>query len=193
MNLEERRSRIVNVALKLARSRGYDSLNLRDLADEAGIALGTLYKAFRDKEDILSAAIAAETASLRDRYVRRPAAGDTPVERIVDAFARLTRTLTRRPGYARAVMNSFTSNHPRVVARVVEHEEALNAVMVATLRGVPPSDDLAPITQEEATVIFLLRQVWFAGMVGWSFDKFRESQVVEHVREAAERLLPMPH
>jgi AcrR family transcriptional regulator len=52
----ERRSRIVDVAIRLSQGRGFENVGLREVAEEVGVALGTLYKTFRSKE-IISAAV----------------------------------------------------------------------------------------------------------------------------------------
>ncbi len=59
--------RIFDVAIELAEEGGYDNVRQRDVAARAGVALGTLYKRFRSKEDILSAALERETAKLERR------------------------------------------------------------------------------------------------------------------------------
>ncbi|MEM9692781.1 MAG: helix-turn-helix domain-containing protein, partial [Myxococcota bacterium] len=47
---EERRDRIIDVAIELAEEGGFDNVRQRDVARLAGVALGTLYKSFKSKE-----------------------------------------------------------------------------------------------------------------------------------------------
>ncbi|MBK8978475.1 MAG: TetR family transcriptional regulator [Planctomycetes bacterium] len=51
----ETRDRIVQAALELFESRGYDETTMRDVADRAGVAVGNAYYYFRSKELLLQA------------------------------------------------------------------------------------------------------------------------------------------
>lgn len=94
--------RIFDVAIALAEEGGYDNVRQRDVAARAGVALGTLYKRFRSKEDILSAALARETERLERKLEKGPVKGDTAEDRLVAFYSLLTRALVRRPHFARA-------------------------------------------------------------------------------------------
>ena len=56
MSPEERRSHILDAAIPLLREHGTD-FSTKQLAEAAGVAEGTLFRAFGDKEAILSAAV----------------------------------------------------------------------------------------------------------------------------------------
>ena len=47
-----RMRRIVDAAVELAEQGGFEAVRLRDVAERSDVALGTLYKYFRSKEDI---------------------------------------------------------------------------------------------------------------------------------------------
>jgi len=185
-----RRSRIVDVAIKLARGRGFEAVGLREVADEAGVALGTLYKVFSSKEEMISAAVDQQTRLLRKRFERSPARGETRLARLEDLFTRLTRALCRRPSYARGIIASVTANHPEIFAKVLEHEDEMNRIVVAALRGGDPQNHQPEtFTDGERQVTFLLRQVWFAGLVGWAGGLFSQPEVVRQTMRAAELIL----
>lgn len=185
-----RRAKIVDVALKLAKGRGFDAVGLREVAEQAGVALGSLYRSFSSKEEIIGAAVQAQTRRLRRQFVRRPAVGDTALERVDNLFSRMTRALSRHPAYARTVLGAVSANHPDIAGAVLEHDGETTRIVVAALRGCSPDDvDVLSYTESEATVAFLLRHVWFASMVGWSADLYSSKEVLGHVRSAAELLL----
>jgi AcrR family transcriptional regulator len=50
---EARRSRVIEVATKLFAERGYESTSVNDVAAEAGVSVGALYKYFPDKPALL--------------------------------------------------------------------------------------------------------------------------------------------
>ena len=185
-----RRQRIVDVAVELSQGRGFEQVGLREVAEKAGVALGTLYKAFSNKEEIIGAAVQHETRRLRRQFDRKPAEGTTPLERVDNLFSRLTRALTRRPAFARTVLGAISTNHPQIAGAVLEHDGETTRIIVAALRGRPPEQ----VTEEsysetEQTVAFLLRHIWFASMVGWSADLYPQAGVLGHVHDAARLLL----
>ncbi|MGH0031401.1 MAG: helix-turn-helix domain-containing protein [Myxococcota bacterium] len=55
--MEERSRRIVGAAIELAEQGGFEAVRLRDVAAQANVALGTLYRRLRSKEDLLLAAL----------------------------------------------------------------------------------------------------------------------------------------
>src|SRR5690242_12394842 len=52
-----RRERIVVAGLHLLDSQEYDRIQIRDVAQEAGVALGTLYRYFSSKEHLYAAVL----------------------------------------------------------------------------------------------------------------------------------------
>jgi AcrR family transcriptional regulator len=52
---EETRGRILNAALELFRQRGFEQTTMRDVANEAGVALGSAYYYFESKEALVLA------------------------------------------------------------------------------------------------------------------------------------------
>ena len=73
----ERRQAILAAALKEFSARGFAAARLDDIADAAGIAKGTIYLYFRDKETLFQDLILSEmgpvVATLETALARRPA------------------------------------------------------------------------------------------------------------------------
>jgi AcrR family transcriptional regulator len=185
--------RIFDVAIELAEEGGYDNVRQRDVAARAGVALGTLYKRFRSKEDILSAALERETAQLERTLETLPVKAATAEERLVSFYSVLTRALTRRPHFARAVLRAMASGQPEVAKHVVAYQGRMNAMLIQTMRGggrMTYSDaTVSPPTEREQMLALLLQQNWFASLIGWSAGLHAPNDVIEHVRTAARLLL----
>jgi AcrR family transcriptional regulator len=185
-----RKHRIIDVAIRLAEEGGFDNVRQRDVARQSGVALGTLYKSFRSKEDILAAALHRETDALENRLERRPAHGASAAERLGSLFQTLTRAMLRKPNYARAVLKAMTSGE-EVAAKVVAHQVKVTRMVIAAIRGTKPTaafDGGAP-TEEEITVAMLLQNLWFAALVGWSARLHGPSEVIEQMQMAATLLM----
>jgi TetR/AcrR family transcriptional repressor of nem operon len=61
------RQKVINVASRLFRKRGFDGIGLKDLMEAAGLTQGAFYKQFKSKEDLAAQASrrALESAALR--------------------------------------------------------------------------------------------------------------------------------
>lgn len=186
--------RIVDAVVALAEEGGFDGVRLRDVAEASGVALGTVYKYFRSKEDVLLFALNEETESLERVMGARPPAGRTPSERVAEFFARATRGLLRRPNYARAVLRAIAaSDHATAVQQAGFHLR-LSRMIVAALRGEAPRVDL-PLTEkagsaQERRIALVLEHVWFAALLGWCNGLHPARTVTERMRDTVELLLP---
>lgn len=188
--MEDKRTRILETAIELAEQGGFDAVQMRDVAAQADVALGTLYKRFRSKEDLLVAALELEAEKLDKRMASRPAQGATQTERVLDFFEITTRSLFRKPNLARAVLRALTSGDEQLTANVAAFHERITNLIIAALRGqgTLKADDPAPRTPEQL-VAFFLQQVWFSSLVGWMGGLHPKGMVVEQVRMALILLL----
>ena len=188
MNAKDRRNRILDVAIDLAEEGGFENVRQRDVADQAGVALGTLYKSFSSKEDLLSAALEREAHMLELKMEQKPALGPSPGERLKALFKIVTRGMCRKPKYARAVLRAMASGEPEVAAHVASYQERMNRIIISSMRGIKPSE-IAKATDREATVAVYLQRIWFASLVGWSAGLHGQNEVIEQVDTACDLLL----
>ncbi len=187
--MDDRRDKILDVAVELAEEGGFDNVRQRDVAAMAGVALGTLYKSFRSKEQLLCAAMEREAELLERRMETNPAKGESPEERVVAFLRILTRGFFRKPKFARAVLRAMASGVPAAAATVIAYHGRINGLMIAALRGVGRLSfndaTAAPPTANEGAVAMLMQQIWFAALVGWSAGVSSQAQVMEQVEAAA--------
>jgi TetR/AcrR family transcriptional regulator, cholesterol catabolism regulator len=186
---ESKRDRILDVAIELAEAGGYDNVRQRDVAAHAGVALGTLYKRFRSKEDILCAALERETGELERRLSANPIKGDTPFERLSTFFRITTRGMCRKPSYARAVLRAVASGEPEIAGNVAAYQGRMNNLIIATLRGPTEAERAKKPSKREASLALLLQQIWFASLVGWSAGLVDEAGAIEQMQRAAGLLI----
>jgi len=191
-NQMKRMRRIVDAAVELAEQGGFEAVRLRDVAERSDVALGTLYKYFRSKEDILLFALDEEVSRLEQGLLARPPAGDTPFARAVDFFRRTSRALIGRASLARAMIRALTGTDELAV-KVAAFQLRIARLVAAALRGEAP-DLAAPLdasvgSARERAAALTLMHVWFSALVGWSAGLHGERSVVEQVRTAAGLLL----
>jgi AcrR family transcriptional regulator len=184
--VEERSRRIVETVVELAERGGFEAVRLRDVADQAGVALGTLYRRFRSKEDLLVAALEREAEQLEARILAHPPRGADAVERVAAFFAAGTRGLCRRPNLTRAVLRALTSGDPDIAEKVSGFHERMARLITVALRGAAGDP---PPSERERTLALLLEHIWFSCLVGWSGGLHSQAAVVEQLRTAAALLL----
>jgi AcrR family transcriptional regulator len=190
MNNADKRTRILESAIELAERGGFEAVRLRDVAAQAEVALGTLYKRFRSKDELLIAALDLEAEKLGRQLVRRPPEGEKPQERVTAFFQRATSNLFRKPNLARAILRALTSGDEQLTQSVASFHERMTNLIVAAMRGVGPEDlgQRAP-RNTELMVAFVLQQVWFSALVGWMGGLIARSMVVDQVQMTLELLL----
>lgn len=188
---KDRKDRILDVAVGLAAAGGYENVRQRDVADQAGIALGTLYKSFTSKEHILSAALAREADELERRLKLRPPQGADQTGRLQALFKIVTRAMCHKPKYARAVLRAMASGQPEVAAHVTAYQGRMNAIIGSAMVGRSDADTLA-MDSRQLALATLLQQIWFASLVAWSAGIFSQTDVTTHMNQAIELILASP-
>jgi len=185
--------RIVEAAVALAEQGGFDAVRLRDVAEASGVALGTLYKYFRSKEEILLFAVNEDMERLEAVLHERPPRGETPTERLSELFARATRGFVRRPDYAHAVLRSTAAGHASTAVQQAGFHLRLSRIIVAALRGEAPplAKPLAERlgSEREQRIALVLEHVWFACLLGWVSGLHPVRTVTERMRDTVSLLL----
>jgi AcrR family transcriptional regulator len=184
--MEERARRIVVAAIELAEKGGFEGVRLRDVAAHADVALGTLYRRFRGKEDLLLAALEHQIGTLEQRIDAQPITGMAPFDR-VQAFFRLTTDgMCARPHLARALVRAVAAGGPELSQRVAAFHERLEAMIARALRG---GTGGGPATELERRVSQALVHVWFASLTGWASGLHGVEAIVADTCSAADLIL----
>jgi AcrR family transcriptional regulator len=130
-----RRDRIVVAAIELLDAAAYEDVQMRDVAERAGVALGTIYRYFSSKEHLYAAALLAWSSDYGQP--RRAASLDD-----LDDEARL-RTLLRRA--VRPGVRALAPDVPGAVGgRAVERPERRRPVRHLRRRQHRRDDGRAP-------------------------------------------------
>jgi TetR/AcrR family transcriptional regulator, cholesterol catabolism regulator len=97
---QKRRQKIVRAALELLENGDYDKIQVRDVAQHADVALGTLYRYFSSKEHLYAAVMLEWSKSFRANLRRQPLHGSPP-ERLKEVVRRVLRAYERRRQFLR--------------------------------------------------------------------------------------------
>jgi TetR/AcrR family transcriptional regulator, cholesterol catabolism regulator len=182
-NQTARRKRVVDAAMTLASEGGYDAVQMRDVAREASVAMGTIYRYFASKDHLLAACQVEFSREVQQRLDARPARGRTPADRVVDVVRRATRAMERRPLLTSAMVTAISSPDPAVQGC----QREVTTIMVAVLSE--PMSDLDD--ERKARVVRVLSHVWFSSLLGW-VNGWTTVDAVGDELESAARLLLRP-
>ncbi|MFD6812292.1 TetR family transcriptional regulator, partial [Streptomyces anthocyanicus] len=105
---EARRRRILDASARLAARGGFDAVQMREVAEAAGVALGTLYRYFPSKIHLLVATMQDQLQHMHTTLRKRPPAGAAPAERVAETLMRAFRALQREPQLADAMVRALT-------------------------------------------------------------------------------------
>ena len=155
----ERRQRVLDAAMALAEEGGYDAVQMRDVAARADVALGTVYRYFSSKDQMLAAAFADWASELEARLRRRPLQGETRAERAIDFLRRATRNLERRPRLAAALVTSVAAPDPHAAENQRRMASWMTRILAEVLEGLPP--------YEQQGIREVLGHVWYSVLLSW--------------------------
>jgi AcrR family transcriptional regulator len=178
----ERRKRILDATLALASKGGYDAVQMRTVAEQANVALGTLYRYFPSKIHLLVSGLAREFERTQEKLDRTPIPGETPYDRMLHVLGRITRTMQREPMLTEAMTRAFMFADPsaatevNTVARLMEH-----MLTKAMHDGEPSGDDVA--------IARVIGDVWLSNLVAWVTRRASANDVSNHLELAARLLL----
>lgn len=177
----QRRARMVDAAVELAATGGYDAVQMRDVAARAEVALGTLYRHYPSKDHLLLAALTEQARALRDRMAQRPPEGQDAASRMADVLRRATRALARRPDLTAALVTALTSPEADTASRKHDVETMLRAIITTAIDGanVPDPDG----------VVRTLGYVWLAVLSAWVGGMLHTDQMADDLTTAARLLL----
>jgi AcrR family transcriptional regulator len=158
---QERRERIVRAAIALLEAGEYDAIQMRDVAEEAGVALATIYRYFTSKGHLYAAALLEWAGDFRARG-RRAKPTETDEARLRALMRRAIRAFDRYPQMIRAVTVLESSTDPNARA-LFEQFAALNlGALMDAMSSTDPATAAAIIETANSVMVTRLRS-WSQG------------------------------
>ncbi len=159
---------------------------MREVAERADVALGTVYHYFTSKDHLLAESLNEWLRGLEESVKRRPAAGATTRERVLDLLARITRSMHGNERASAALISGLSAQGAEVAAC----QEALH---VGFSRLMSTAFDDGFPTERRDQIIRSLEHVWFSCLVGWKNEWMPFARARADLENAANLLLtPTP-
>lgn len=134
---QETREKILTCARKLFASKGFSETTTRDVASAAGLATGTLFNYFPNKEALAMTLLAEALQQGTVRWEDQPRDGQQLEESLFALIAALLRALRPHRAYVGEVMATAMSPFTRAAVSAegdafrTEHLETVRALLVA--------------------------------------------------------------
>ncbi|MFJ2769868.1 TetR family transcriptional regulator [Streptomyces sp. NPDC087300] len=168
---EARRRRILHASAQLASRGGFDAVQMREVAEAAGVALGTLYRYFPSKVHLLVATMQDQLQHMHTTIRKRPPAGETPAERVAETLMRAFRALQREPHLADAMVRALTFAD-RSVSPEVDTVSRLTTAIILDAMGLTD----AP-TAQQLSAVRVIEHTWHSALITWLSGRASIAQV----------------
>ena len=178
---QERRRRVMEAAMSLASEGGYEAVQMRDVAERADVALGTVYRYFNSKDHLLAASLVYWIDQLAEVLRDAPVPGERPADRVANLLDRSMRAMSRQPQLVAALlaaMSSLESGVTECRERVATTLEQLMAQ--AAGEGAPP---------DIAERVRMLGHVWNSALLSWIHGTLDSSRATADLAIACRLLL----
>ncbi|HEY9305259.1 MAG TPA: TetR family transcriptional regulator, partial [Mycobacterium sp.] len=156
----KRRRHIIDVTLGIARRGGYEAVQMRAVAERADVAVGTVYRYFPSKPNLLLSALENQLDRVERKARQAAPRGAERYEKLWQVIARLNVEMARDPRLAEAMARAF------MVAYTTEGRDAdrvrhrLDAMFARLLAGGAPT----PLQQQMARILV---DAWMSNALSW--------------------------
>jgi len=178
----ERRGRVIQAAVRLATEGGYDAVHMRDVSANADVAMGTIYRYFSSKDELLAAGLVSWIKVLRNRLSERPLVGDTPAERLSNALTVASRVSERAMPLMKALITAMSSTDPAVLPHRIEVDRLMGDIITNGMGELPPGVDTDGVRR-------VITHVWSSSINRWVGGMAPTGSVAQELRSASELLL----
>ncbi|WP_380286147.1 TetR family transcriptional regulator [Kitasatospora purpeofusca] len=176
---------MLRTATALAARGGYDAVQMREVAEGAQVALGTLYRYFPSKVHLLVAVMLEQLRGLQEQVRRHPPTEPEPAPRVAETLTRAFHALQREPLLAEAMVRAL-SFADRSVGPEVDQVSAATGQLILDAIG-----QSGPPTEAQRAAVRVIEHTWHAALVAWLSGRASLAEVRADLRTAA-RLLTLP-
>jgi len=160
---QRRHDAIVRAAMELLEEgEEYERVQIRDVAQRAGVALGTLYRYFTSKEHLYAAVLLEWSKTFRPRSEREDTGADSDEARLRRRLHRAVRSFERSPQFLRAEIQLESSSDENAKVLFQAFADRHQDAMTAALRDVPPESAEA-IVETTSSVMAMRLRAWALG------------------------------
>ena len=183
----DRRKRILDATYELAKDGGFDAVQMRAVAEQADVALGTLYRYFPSKIHLLVSALGRQFDEAAKRLHEREIPGDTQADRVLYVLKRMARGMQGDAKLTEALTRAFMFADSSVAREIHVVGMAMTSIVTHAMHGGVP--DEAEITDEDIAVARVIGDVWLSALVAWVTGRSTAADTAQHMEKAIHLIL----
>ncbi|MEU5840210.1 TetR family transcriptional regulator [Rhodococcus sp. NPDC047139] len=149
-----RYDRIIGAAAQLGAEKELERVRMQEVAELAGVAIGTLYRYFPSKTHLFVAVMVDRIDRMGVQLTRHSRASASPVDAVYEALLQATRALVRTPLLANAMIQSAASSNAATIPDVAKIDRHFDRLLLAAAGIEEP-------TVRDATLVRLVVALWF--------------------------------
>jgi AcrR family transcriptional regulator len=175
---KETRRSILDAACELFVASGYAATTIQAIAEQAGVAIQTVYAVFGNKRELLRQLIEStitgddDSMPITQRPEAQAVAAEPDPRRRAELDAAMSLSITRRVAPIVRVAEEAAASDPELAAMMAAVKAARRKEMVASARIVAGQDGLRVSPDEAAATLYVLYSPQVADMLmgdyGWS-------------------------
>lgn len=171
---EEKRNRILQIAIDEFSNYGYENANTNTIAKKAGISVGSLYKYFENKEDLFLTTIKHMSLVLKD-ILANIMVGEEDILIKVEKVLRAIQQHSRENSEMIRLYNEMsTHSNSKIALQAVYDLESVTAELYASLIEKAKQEHEARQDCDPRMFAFLLDNIFMMLQFSYSCDYYRE-------------------
>ncbi len=184
----DRRRRILDATISIAAKGGFDAVQMRAVAEQADVALGTLYRYFPSKIHLLVSALGRQFENYEASTARRPVPGDTAAERVRNVLRYNSRAMRKQPQLTEALTRAFMFADSSVAEEIHAVGLHMTGIVARAMHG-DADMSVAELSEDDIALTRVICDVWMAGLMAWVTGRSSVEEVTAQVNKAITLLL----
>lgn len=168
--------------MNLAAEGGYEAVQMREVADAANVSLGTIYRYFGGKDDLLLAGLAGWVHVLRHRIDPESVEEGTAAARLAEVLGQAAQAADGAPVLMGALVTALSTTDPAAVQYKLRIESEVREMIVAAI-GAAPGVDAVGVSR-------VVGHVWLSAITRWVGGLAEAGSVEAELRHAVRMLIP---
>lgn len=185
---QERRRDLAKVTVRLIEERGFEALSVSEIAEEAGISVGGMYRYIRTKTDLLVLACEDIFGGLREKIFEAVAAEEGISKKLSAAMQVYWRSCHDRPSLIRLTYREYRSLPPEAKDLYKQRELEIAEVFRDIIRAGRMTGEFRAVDDRVVAheILFLSHMSMFKGWALLEIDPDR--LLAEHIELFISRL-----
>ena len=162
--------------MRMAAEGGYEAVQMRAVAARADVSLGTIYRYFNGKDDMLLAGLVSWIQRVREGLESGPLEQTTAVDRLSALLAGAAEMAERTPMLMSALFTALNTTDPAAAEYKLAVELEVRQFIVAAIGDDPEIDAVG--------VARVVGHVWFSATSRWVGGLATAGSLEEELRHA---------